>query len=117
MELSTQGGILVCIMFYFLGRMSLGLYFKKQFTKAVKQKDLKRLRDLEYELRRNSFLYILYPVCVTFLYKLEDEIDTIHTKTADLIGIDYFMIIREAEDSYKNLNGLTTSEDDEGEYT
>lgn len=84
---------------------------------AVEANNLKALRDLEKEINRKTALYWILPATSDlFLSKIENEIHKIHTKNEEVLGIDLDFLLLQAKDEFENLNGLTTSEDSDGEH-
>lgn len=108
----------ILIAIYILGRISLRRYLKKRILKAIKTNDLQALRSLEKEIGRTNALYWILPnTSDLFLSKIQKEICKIHRKNEEMIGINLDFLLRQAKDEYENLNGLTTSEDNDGEHT
>lgn len=74
---------------------------------------LKKLRKLESSLKKQTlFQSFFLPQSdrKILILLIESEIEKIHR---EWISIDLFMLLIEARDEYENLNGLTTSEDEE----
>lgn len=106
----------ICILFfvfYLVGRLCLGIYFTQTFNKAYRKKDLLKLLLLKKEFKKKSFLWWIYPISEKFLSKVQSAIESLQKEAEQEMGLDLDFLIREAEDEYRNLNGLTTSEEDE----
>ncbi len=105
------------IFFYMLGRSFFSLYLKRKIKKAEINQDLKLFRDLEKEIGKNNTLYWIYPFTAhLFLSQIREKITKIHKENEEMIGIDLDFLLIQAKDEYENLNGLTTSEDNNEEH-
>ncbi len=107
----------IVLAFYFLGEFSLEIYFTQRFYSSIEKHDFKKLQELRKEFRENRFLLHLYPIiCHSFLRQIEQARSYFHERTENDIGCTLDFLLLEAKDEYENLNGLTSSEDEEEEY-
>ena len=109
-------GIFFLFCVYILSCVSFCVYTKRKIAKAELNQDLKLLRNLEKEIVKGSGLYWIFPMTTdSFLLRIKETIEIIHQNNENLIGIDLDFLLIQAKDEYENLNGLTTSEDQEVE--
>jgi sensor domain CHASE-containing protein len=103
----------VIIVFVTIGLVTVEI-FQRRIKKALEDHRIDTLKKLKNKINKNILLWIFFSR-KEFEREIDKAFQIIWEETSR--GFHLEELMREAEDTWKNINGLTTSEsEDDGDY-